>query len=266
MRKQREKDVLQSMSSNASALSLQIRPEIYPDFAGQFLHHVGEALFVAMPENDVETVTELFPDFFNNSLLQFNRLLGSTVGKPDWQATMAMKVAVAPVLDLMNLTGYCILFSELHGNPQLCKRVRDVWDAYFAAKTKEGKPVLRFLQSAVELTESAFELAHRSMIRSNWKLQVAHALQSVKRKQTMVRGAFITETTILHQSPIVRIFARSELGSPYDGIDIFFEEIMRKQPDSGKIKLDARRSSFHESLVRETKKIIKAEEDDGDQA
>ena len=267
LRKERKKRLLQMMSRDATALSLQTRPETYPDFAGQFLHTVGEALFVAMEENDTATVQQLFPDFFNSSLLQFNHLL-TTDNLPEWQATIAMKVAVAPVLDLMDLTGYCILFSEFYGNPTLYERVKEIWDTYFEAKSKEGKPILLFLKAAVELTESAFELAHRSMIRGHWSQEVAHKLQELERKQVSLRGSFITKTVVLHKSPLVRIFARDEFGSMYDGLDIFIENIIRKREDGSNIKFGGLRASFHESIVREKKNTIKDKtgEDFGDEA
>lgn len=267
LRKERKKRLLQMMSHDATTLSLGTRPETYPDFAGQFLHTVGEALFVAMEENDAATLEQLFPDFFNSSLLQFNHLL-STGELPEWQATIAMKIAVSPVLDLMDLTGYSIFFSEFYGNSKLDEQVRIIWNSYLDSKLKEGKPILQVLKAAVELTESAFELAHRSMIRGHWSQEVSHKLQELERKQVRMRGSIITKAVVLHKSALVRVFARDEFGSMYDGIDIFIENVVRKRSDGADIKFSGLRASFNDSIAREKKGTKNSEIDgiDGDEA
>ena len=61
------------MSAENVLLSLISRPESYPDFAGQFLHNVGEALLTAMCENDCDMVEALFKGYFHGSTLQFEQ-------------------------------------------------------------------------------------------------------------------------------------------------------------------------------------------------
>ena len=91
----RHKELLKLMSEENLLLSLISRPESYPDFAGQFLHTVGEALFVAMVENDCELVETLFGHYFGCSLLQFDKLRSEESGT-DWQNLNNLKIAAAP--------------------------------------------------------------------------------------------------------------------------------------------------------------------------
>ncbi|MYK20594.1 hypothetical protein F4055_20900, partial [Candidatus Poribacteria bacterium] len=54
-RRQQGRELLERMSKENLLLSIISRPESYPDFAGQFLHTIGETLLRAMCENDYDT-------------------------------------------------------------------------------------------------------------------------------------------------------------------------------------------------------------------
>ena len=68
-RNRREKERLHLMSTESVLLCLILRPESYPDFAGKFLHTVGEGLFTAMYKNDCDTVEALFKGYLCGSSL-----------------------------------------------------------------------------------------------------------------------------------------------------------------------------------------------------
>ena len=125
-KKQREKELLKFMSTENIRLSSMSRPESYPDFAGQFLHTVGEGLLTAMCENDCDMVEALFKDYFYGSSLQFEQLKPKEV-KLDRQSQNDLKIAVAPLLDLMEISGYAYLLSDYHGTPCLKEAVVKVW-------------------------------------------------------------------------------------------------------------------------------------------
>jgi hypothetical protein len=251
-RTKRLKRVRQLIAEHATALVQVTRPDEYPDFPGEFLHAVGEALLEAMCENDSETVNSLFPDFFCCSLLQFDRLRAN-VDVSDWRAETAFKIAVAPVLDLMDLSGYAILFAELHENPLLSDPVIKIWSGYLDSQKQASKvSIVGLLASAISLTESAFELAHRSLIRTGWGQAVSRRLQRVERKDLPLRrGLFGLREIVVHKSPLIRVFAKDELGSFYDGIDVFIERILRQREDGKDVGFGYRRGSLRDSLSRE---------------
>ena len=217
------------MSEQNVLLSLISRPESYPDFAGKFLHTVGEALLTAMCENDLDTVKALFKRYFCGSQLQYNRLRPkeNTLAP---QMEIDMKIAVAPLLDLMDISGYVYLLSDYHNAPCLKDLIVNTWDEYF--NQDSGTLPLEFFAHAVLFTESAFEIAHRSVNRTRWKQIIQHRLKDLERQEIYRGGGGIlggVETVVIHESPLVRIFA-GEYGSLfYDGIDIFIAKYVRQR-------------------------------------
>ena len=250
-RTQRERKLVQLMATHSTTLSLTKRPDDYPDFAGQFLHTAGEALFSAMSENDPDTINLLFPDFFRSSLLQFNRILART-SELDWRSDVAVKVAVAPVLDLIDLTGYAILFSELYSNATISHSIVNLWSDYLNT-TDRAVPMSKasFLASAISLTDSAFELAHRSLIRTSWRQQVSQRLRQLERRPVSGRGRgiFWNETVVVHDSPLVRLYATTDV-IMYDGIDLFIERCLRTRDDGRELQFGNRHGRLDRAMTR----------------
>ena len=230
-RKQRERGLLKLMSTENVRLSSMSRPESYPDFAGQFLHTVGEGLLTAMCENDCDMVEALFKDYFYGNQLQCKRLRPQE-NMPQWQLENKLKISVAPLLDLMDLSGYAYLFSEYHDTPCLKATVAKVWDEYLDQDSAQVQ--LQFLAAASSLTESAFEIAYRGINRTKWMQVIERRLSSVERQEVNVDyGGLLsdTETIVVHKSPLVRIFARNDDSLFYDGIDIFIAKYVSQRED-----------------------------------
>ena len=239
-RYQREKVLLKLMADENVLLSLIPRAEAHPDFAGQFLHTVGEALLDALCENDYDTVDMLFKGYFCGNQLKCEQLRPQE-NMPSWQLASNVKTAVAPLLDLMDLSGYAYLLSDYYNTQRLKETVAKVWDEYLDQDSAQSR--LQFLAGAVSLTESAYEIAHRSRNRSGWKQTIRQQLRDLERQevpedlenQAALRGqgfVFVeSETIVLHESPLVRIFADDHSFLLYDGIDIFLAKYIRQRED-----------------------------------
>jgi hypothetical protein len=251
----RKKQIVAQMAEVSEILSASDRPDSYPDFAGQFLHAVGEQLLSAIIRNDVDTVNAIFPAAFAGALRQFDRL-SKAIDFSDWRGETASKIAVAPILDAMQLSGYCIVFSELYHNPMLSLNISQTWTKYLDQRLAKSKDILPFFAAAISITESAFELAHRSLIRTSWSQAVAHELRKVERRDTVVgQGTLSHRSEVVHDSPLIRVFARDEMGSFYDGLDVFIERLIRNRPDASKVELSPRRRDLHEALARERRGV-----------
>ena len=255
-RKQREKELLTLMSTENILLSLIPRPESYPDFAGQFLHTVGEAILTAMCKNDCDMIEALFKGYFYGSTLQFEQLKPKET-KLDRQSQIDLKIAVAPLLDLMDISGYAYLLSDYHDTLCFKETVVKMWDKYLDQDSAQSQ--LQFLAAAISLTESAFEIAHRGINRTRWMQIIERRLSSVERQEVNVDYGGIlsdTETIVIHESPLVRIFARDESSSFYDGIDIFLAKYIRQREEGENL-------DFGRSLYRDLEEAIRREENRG---
>ena len=262
--RQRHKELLKLMSEENLLLSLISRPESYPDFAGQFLHTVGEALFVAMVENDCELVETLFGCYFGGSLLQFDKLR-SEESETDRQNLNNLKIAAAPLLDMMDMSGYAYLLSDYHETSRLKEPIVKAWDKYLNEDQENHR--LQSLAAATSLSESGFEIEHRSINRTRWKQMIERLLRNVERREIPPDPNRITvdpvpHTVPIHESPLVRIFARDPDFLYYDGIDIFLTKYIRQRENGENLDFGSRRHRrlLEEDIIAEENREAKPEE------
>jgi hypothetical protein len=260
----RQKHVLQLMAIDSCVLALHQRSPEYPDFAGQFLHSVGEALFEAMYANDATTVETLFKPFFISTLLQFNYLRPKS-NVLDWRATTEVKVAVAPLLDLMDLSGYAYFYSEFHNNPAIRDAMENCWNDYFDGKLQNTTPMpMDFWGAAVSISEGAFELAHRSVLRNRWQQMATVRCRSLGRVNGFEgSGYFDDDAVVQHSSALVRLFAASR-ASFHDGIDVFILNFVRRRPDGAEVVFGGRRQNLQETLDWEAERYEEKKNEDKD--
>ena len=256
----RENELLNLMAQENILLSLISRKESYPDYAGKFLHTIGEALLIAMYKNECDTVDTIFKHYLIGSLLQFDRLrLDGNASSREFE--LGMKVAVAPLLDLMDISGYAYLLSDYHETPRLQELIVQAWNEYLDEDLTQ--PRLALLAGAVVLTESALELAHRSTIRTTWNQIIRQRLKDLERRELSIGSGFYsnTETIVIHPSPLVRIFARDDFSSFYDGIDIFIAKFVRQREDGQSLDFGrSRHRDIEDAIRREENRHAMAEQ------
>ncbi len=252
--RQRDKELLKLMSEEKTLLSLISRPESFPDFAGQFLHAIGEALFAAMCENEFEIVETLFQRYLGCSLLQFEKQRSKDLGT-DWQNLNNLKIAAAPLLDLMDISGYVYLLSDYHNAPLLKEPIVKAWNTYLSEAS--GSQRLQYLARIVSFSEAGIEIEHRSTLRHRWKRIIQKQLRDVKREEVDygTRVSYILsepKTVPVHNSPLVRVFARNLDFLFHDGIDIFIAKYVRQREDGENLDFGwKRRSDLEEQIRRE---------------
>ena len=251
----RKKELLKLMSEDNILFSLIPRPQSYPDFAGRFLNNVGEALFTAMCENDSEMVETLFKRYFFGCLLEYEKLRPEDFEKA-WQSLNSLKIAAASLLDMMDISGYAFLLSEYHDEPILKKPIEQAWDVYL--NDESGIQRFQSFAAVVSLSESDFEIAHRSSLRMGWKQTLQRMLLNVEREEvdytTQVPHFLTGSNTIpVHDSSLVRVFARSQDFLLYDGIDVFIAKYVRQREDAENL-------DFGRPQYRDLEEAIRREE------
>jgi len=257
----RNSELLKHMASESILLTLTERPEEFPDYGGQFLHGAGEALLEALCAGDLSRVKALFKQYFLGCAMQFDKLRPKEDVQA-WKAQMDMKVASAPLFDLMELSGYARLFSDYHANPLLWEEVSNEWEAFFNEKGDGERE--KMLAAIISVAESGFGIAHRGILRTGWQRIVEQKLHDVPRKERYSQGRVIgSYTTVIHESALVRKYADESMGSFYDGIDIFITYCLRTRPCGDELDLGRRRRDLRKDLARDQKKYeqhIKADE------
>src|SRR6202034_445323 len=99
-----------------------------PDYLGQAVHRSGEACFEALAQNDPELFRQLFGPYFFGVFAVIERLRPQVA---DWSDIgTALTWMTEPLIDLIDLSGYALIFSEYHANQTLWDECRDIWNAY----------------------------------------------------------------------------------------------------------------------------------------
>ena len=255
--KGRQTELLRLMSTHNLMLAFQERPDGFPDYAGQFLHTSGEVLVEALLNNEQDLLRNVFSMYFYGCFMRFNNLCPKAASM-DWRVQQDIKIAAAPLLDLIELSGYARLMADYHGNDQIWQIVVNVWDKYFADKGEDSQ--LPLLAGVISFTEGAFEIPHRGVLRTNWKMRFSQQLSNVPRHEVHSRHIITSDTVIDHESPLIRIFAREPYGSFHDGIDIFITLYLRNKKGADKLDFGFKRRNLQDSLDRETRNVKKADE------
>jgi hypothetical protein len=162
------------------------------------------------------------------------------------------KIAAAALLDVMDISGYARLLADYHGNTVLWDEVTTSWNNYLAQKHVQSP--IQLLTAVVGLTEIAFEIPHRSVLRTTWQQKIEWRLRNVPRHEVYSRGNLGSDTVVDHDSALVRIFAREPYGSFHDGIDIFIAFYLRKLEGANDLDFGWKRRDLEDSIERENRR------------
>ena len=160
----------------------------------------------------------------------------------------------APLLDLIDISGYVYLLSDYHDVPLLKDPIVKQWDTYLSEGAENQR--LQLLATAVVLTEeSTFEIAHRGTLRSSWKLNIQRLLRDVQCEEILDP---YRRTIPIHKSPLVRVFVKHLDSLFYDGIDIFIAKYIRQREDGENLDFGwKRRGNLEEELrIEENQEIM----------
>ena len=250
--------LVSAMSHHSLELDFRTRPANLPDYAGQFLHITGEVTFDSVMNNDLGLLETVFEPYLLGCICKFESLL-PTGENFDWQERQDAKVAAAPLLDAMDISGYARLLSDYHGNDKLWQRVKDAWSKYLTSTPHRLST--KSLAAALSITDTAFEIPHRGVHRTNWNRRIHSELKNVPRHEEYHDDAIVPNTLIDHNSPIVRVFAKGGYSCPFDGIDAFVELYLCKISNIPSSSFGSRRLHLQDSIDRETQRKKKDEGD-----
>ncbi|MCZ7673802.1 MAG: hypothetical protein M5U34_45130 [Chloroflexi bacterium] len=202
-----------------------------PDYLGRAVHLAGEWCFKILMDNDVELFLEIFPHYFSGCF-NMREILREELSEQEPLASV--RVFSEPVIDLCELSGYVYFMAELHQDARLWNVCSATWERFFQ-KNENG---LVLLAATIAYYRSIFGLTHRSILRTQWKMQIDRILESLPRKQVALdySGSRIPHyaEVIEHSSLVVRVMggAYSRYLSMYDGLDLFIDLYLLDKPDA----------------------------------
>ena len=136
----------------------------WPDFFGQLYSFVARETYFAMARGDEELFKKIFPPLFASSILANQRLRESLKDK---DARTMIAWSSAPLEDIVALSGYAKLFSELDGNA-FWPIVETTWDDYLVGFEDRMGP-LKLITAILEYRIGDFFTSSRDLERTGWQ-------------------------------------------------------------------------------------------------
>ena len=109
-----------------------------------------------------------------------------------------------PLVDIVDLSGYALIYSELHQDPALWEDCRTVWDRYLGAEN--GEQALRSVAAWIAYENSRIGFSPRGTVRQRWERFLSEALQELPRGPAR-GGRFYEPGEVQHPSPLIRHLA-----------------------------------------------------------
>ncbi len=207
-------------------------------------HHIVQALC----DNDIKLLRGTYAPFLMASISKFHELRPKA--SPDsWRFQPQFNIAAAPLMDLLDISGYAKLMSEFHKDQGMWAEVVKTWDAYLKDK-ETHKDTLQFFAACVSLVDRSLGIPFRGITRTSWKQQMDRMVDGLPKIQKDADGHGIPLPETQHDSLLVRVFAGGQLGSLCDGIDIFVYEYFGKAPGAEGLSFGGRRERFGEQMQR----------------
>jgi hypothetical protein len=180
--------------------------EELPDYFGHSYFMLAEECFKACKENDSDNFKKLFLAFGILAQLAFSRF-ESKRGKVSDVYFFSLLGTIAE--DVLALTGYALVFAEVHQNPTLKSQAEEVWEELLG-NVPDRQAYLRWIVQIFSALKASFFGAPRNQIRTQWSIDLEQTLRDLGFDDGMGFGQAGRE----HPSPIVRSVAGIGMNQP----------------------------------------------------
>jgi len=227
----RERWLVAFLANLISSLATPTRPDEEPDWFGHAHAVLVDRLFRALRNGDEDLVAHIFPLFFSATLAARERVAMEVVQQ---DPTRLIAFVSEPYVDLLEVSGYALLFSELDGKNfwDTCRRT---WEDYLNEKEEHAQLVqqLAAVLSARDKLLIAF-IKPRDTERIERKQRFEQDLRSkgiVEERWYYQGDDDDGASPPAHPSPIIRVFAPThDLPALFsDPEDLFVVEYLSKR-------------------------------------
>jgi len=166
-----EMTLLVKVSEIAHKLTSSTNIDEAPDYAGLFRAYLGNALVSKMERQDVNQFETLFTGIFKTTFEVVNRHIEA---KDEHFSKPNRKIAHDTMLDLLDLSGLALLFSQLHGSG-FYEIVKEKWDTYFNAIDSSNQ-VIQLFYALIDTVLQLSALSASGTERFNWERSFIRAM------------------------------------------------------------------------------------------
>jgi len=233
------------------------REESFPDLFGQTYSYVLQDCYDSMLINNINKFKVLFPNIFFSAFVKFDELrekLKKWIQDPkNPNQESAILAFSEPLMDLMVLSGYAKIYSELYNSTNMWKSCESIWEKSFES-IDDIKGYIELLLNLHKYRKSIFKIISRDIYRTNWKLALNNKLRELNliedRLSTVDRGKSIA--TQKHKSPLIRALCRGGYEPHEDPVEVFIITYLLDRPESEGIEFKDR-WGLKDTIEQETK-------------
>lgn len=222
-------EILRRMAAAIPALAEQPNTKELPDYLGQAVHWSGDGAFGALVDNDEDLFRDLFPAYFVGALHIVERL------RPQVSAWTNTSSAVTwmsePVIDLIDISGYAMIYGEYHANPALWTICQTPWDTYLSGTN--ANTMVAFLATVCGHHQRLFAISPRSILRTRREMITTELLGALPGQPSQDQ---FDDPAVVHASALIRQVAPRgfHLMPYYDARDVFIVRyLMTLAPAAG---------------------------------
>jgi hypothetical protein len=175
----------------------------WPDYFGQVYSVVARESYLAMHRGDEALFKQVFPSLFMSSILANQKLRDEL---KDRDARTMLALSGGPVQDIVALSGYAKLFSELDGKDYYSLVAR-TWDVYLEGFPEPKNP-LKAIVALLDYRTGDFFMPARDFERTAWEQNFERLLHE-RRLLTDRHSRYDRRLRPLHSSRLIQAICRS---------------------------------------------------------
>lgn len=255
-----------AVAKAAVDLAKSRRPKQLPDYAGEFLSRTARVLVDALFNDERDFFEEVFPYFWEASIKKFVSLVpAEETGGEDQFLKLAL--SSTPMVDLMEISGFAIVASEMNQSPEPWNFVKQLWDHFLADETN-GASRIDILGRSLLACDIPLMIPPGDSVRFEWRNEASGWLaQHLGLDPNAAWGLFGDRggKRVAHPSALIRVLARDTFLGIYRGTDVFGAIYLRGFTGANLGEIRFRFNNLVESLTRESHRDVTGipDEEDG---
>ncbi len=224
--------------------------EQWPDYFGLAYSVLSQEAYNAMAIGDESLFQRIVSPVFEACL--------SAPGRVDEQlqdidAHMRFIYSTEPMEDILELSGYALIFSELDGKA-FWGKMKALWNRYFTQQSVPQDEVDRIM-SIIKARQAWPTIFPRALVRTTWKQDLEGRL----RERGLLNDSYSYEPhgskQKCHNSPIIRALTRAAGWKLFDSpLDVFLVVFAREKNTAWHLNLPKGTESLAKALQREEAK------------
>ena len=249
--------LISNLATSSVALAEMPFRKSLPDYFGQSLLVLAQECDNAMAAGNETLFDKIFPAYFSGALKAHGRLHSEIGSRTDQAASVYI---TEPIADLLNISGYALIYSELDGS-KCWDTVKKCWDLYLSDHD-EPKEVIQSIGTFVRYRESVFAILPRDTIRTGWQLKLAKRLreEGILRDSTDYAPILGRAARPKHPSGVIQAVARGTMGMILNnGQDAFLAMYLANRREAPGLELTHRAQD-----LLDTVELLKRSGDIGD--